>query len=127
MSGWSNSPAKVGLKLLSEADQFTKRVTGEVLQKVVVASPVDTGAFRSNWRVAINTIDISTDLTLTDRSGQGAISRGLATIASGGGLGKVVFVSNSLKYAVPLNNGHSQQAPIGFVDLSLQSVLNKYR
>lgn len=124
---WKNEPAKVGLKILSQADKFTKRITGEILQKVVVASPVDTGAFRGNWRVAVNSIDVSTDLTMLDKSGSGAISRGLTTIASGGGLGKVVSISNSLHYSVRLNNGWSQQAPIGFVDLSLQSVLNKYR
>lgn len=124
---WRNPPAKVGLKLLGDADKFTKRITGEILQKVVVASPVDTGAFRGNWRVAVNGIDVSTDLTMLDKIGSGAISRGLTTIASGGGLGKVVFVSNSLPYSIKLNNGYSMQAPIGFVDLSLQSVLNKYR
>lgn len=124
---WKNEPAKVGLKLLGEADKFTKRIAGEILQKVVVASPVDTGQFRNNWRVAINTIDISTDAVIVDKTGQGAISRGLSTIASGGGLGKIVSISNSLHYSIRLNNGWSDQAPIGFVDLELQSVLNKYR
>ena len=124
--GWNNPPSKLMVSVLSEADTLTKKVTGEILQKVVVASPVDTGQFRNNWVVGVNHLNTSTT-TETDKSGQGAISRGIATIASGGGIGKIVYLSNSLKYSVRLNSGWSQQAPMNFVELSMQSVVNKYK
>lgn len=124
---WRNAPINFGVELLRDADNLAKKVAGEVLQKVVVASPVDTGAFRNNWRVSVGSVDKSSDPSSLDRSGQGAISRGLITISSGGGLGKIVFISNNLPYAVKLNNGYSMQAPKNFVELSLQSTLNKYR
>lgn len=124
---WNNPPINFGAQVLRDADTFTKKITGEVLQKVVVASPVQTGAFRGNWRVAVNTVDKTIDESSLDKSGQGSINRGLATIASGGGLGKIVSISNSLPYSIKLNNGWSMQAPMNFVELSLQSVLNKYK
>lgn len=124
--GWNNPPSKLMVSVLSDADTLTKKVTGEILQKVVVASPVDTGQFRNNWVVGVNHLNTSTT-TETDKSGQGSISKGIATIASGGGIGKIAYLSNSLKYGVKLNDGHSQQAPINFVELSVQSVLNKYK
>lgn len=124
---WKNEPAKVGLKLLSQADKFTKRVTGEMLQRVVVATPVDTGQARQNWRVSVGVVDGSTDYGSFDRTGNGAIQQGLVTISSGGGLGKTVYISNSLHYIQRLNRGWSMQAPYNFMQLTFESVVNKYR
>lgn len=124
--GWKNSPSQFGIKMLKDADTFTKKVTGEMLQGVIVATPVDTGQARSNWRVKVGSIDGTTDES-TDKSGQGAISRGVATIKSGGGLGKVVYLSNSLKYIEKLNDGWSMQAPKNFMQITFMNVVNKYR
>lgn len=123
---WKNAPINFGFKVLEDADDFSKKVAGELLQKVIVATPVDTGQARGNWRVNVSSVDTSTTES-TDRSGQGAISKGIATIQAGGGLGKVVYISNSLRYIERLNNGWSMQAPANFVQLSFQSVVNKYR
>lgn len=124
--GWSNKPTNFALRVVSDADAFTKKVTGEVLQRVIIATPVDTGQARGNWRVSVGSPETSV-IEATDRSGQGAISKGLATIQSGGGIGKVVYISNNLRYISKLNSGWSMQAPANFVELSLQSVVNKYR
>lgn len=124
---WKNAPTNFSVEFIKDADNLTKRITGEILQKVVVASPVDTGAFRGNWRTSSASVDGTVDLESLDRSGQGSIARGLAVIQSRGGLGKLIYISNSLPYAVKLNNGYSMQAPLNFVELSMQSVLNKYR
>ena len=97
-----------------------------MLATVVVATPVDTGQARGNWRVSVGVVDKKTDQT-QDRSGQGSISKGIATIQSGGGIGKVVYISNSLKYIEKLNNGWSMQAPKNFMQISFMNVVNKYR
>ena len=123
---WNNNPRNFTLELLSEADDFTKKITGEMLQQVVVQTPVDTGQARGNWRVSIGTIDTSTDSNLLDRSGSGSISVGLRTIQAGGGLGKVVHISNSLSYMEKLNNGWSMQAPKNFVQIAFRNVVNRY-
>lgn len=124
--GWKNSPSQFGIQMLKDADTFTKKVTGEMLQGVIVATPVDTGQARSNWRVKVGSIDGTTDES-TDKSGQGAISKGIATIQSGGGLGKIVYLSNSLKYIEKLNDGWSMQAPKNFMQITFMNVVNKYR
>ena len=123
---WKNPPINFGVKALKDADKFTKRIAGEMLQQVVVATPVDTGQARGNWRVSVGVLDKKTDQT-QDRSGQGSISKGIATIQSGGGIGKVVYISNSLRYIERLNNGWSMQAPKNFMQISFMNVVNKYR
>ena len=123
---WRNPPINFGVEVLKDADQFTKKITGEMLQQVVVATPVDTGQARGNWRVSVGVVDKKTDQT-QDKSGQGSITKGIATIQSGGGIGKVVYISNSLKYIEKLNNGWSMQAPKNFMQISFMNVVNKYR
>ena len=121
---WNNQPSNFTLQLLSEADDLTKKITGDMLQQVVARSPVDTGAYRQNHRVSVGNVDTSYDLNDT---GNDSLSRGIRTIQSGGGIGKVVHISNSLPYAVRLENGWSKQAPSGVYALSFQSIVNKYR
>ena len=124
---WKNAPINFGFQVLEDADDFSKKVAGEMLQRVVVETPIDTSAARQNWRVGVGAINPLVDEKETDGSGQGAIKKGLATIQAGGGVGKIVYVSNSIRYITALNNGHSMQAPKNFVELSFQSVVNKYK
>lgn len=121
---WNNAPSNFTLQLLSEADDLTKKITGDMLQQVVTRSPVDTGAYRSNHRVNVGNVDTSYDVSDTSN---GAISKGIRTIQAGGGIGKIVHISNSLPYAVRLENGWSQQAPLGVYALSFRSVVEKYK
>ena len=125
--GWKNAPNKFSLNVLKDADTLTKRITGEMLQGVVVATPIDTSAARQNWRVGVGSINTKVDENETDGSGQGAIRAGIATIQSGGGLGKIVYISNAIQYAVRLNNGWSMQAPKNFMQITFMNVVNKYR
>ena len=124
---WNNQPSNFTLQLLSEADDLTKKITGDMLTTVILATPIDTSAARQNWRVGVDSVNTLVDENETDGSGQGAIRKGIATIQSGGGIGKVVNISNSIKYIALLNDGHSMQAPKNFVQLSFQSVVNKYK
>lgn len=122
MSGWKNPPRNFGLKCLKDADALTKKITGDMLTTVVAATPIDQGAARGNWRVGIGTVDTTADL-----NSRGAVAVGLPKIASQGGLGKIVYISNSLRYIEKLNNGWSMQAPKNFMQLSFQTVVNKYK
>lgn len=125
--GWNNPPINFSFEVLKDADTLTKKITGEMLVRVITETPIDTSAARQNWRVGVGAINPLADEKDTDGSGQGAINRGVATIASGGGIGNIVYISNSLKYIERLNNGWSMQAPKNFVQLAFQSVVNKYR
>ena len=121
---WKNPPINFGFKVLEDADDFSKKVAGEVLQQVVTRSPVDSGAFRSNHRVGVGSVDTTADKSQTENT---ALQRGVATIQAGGGLGKIVYISNSLPYATKIEFGHSMQAPNGVYALAFQSITNKYK
>lgn len=121
---WKNKPSNFTLQLLSEADDLTKKITGDMLQQVVVRSPVDSGAYRQNHRVSVGNVDTSYD---PNDTGNDSLSRGIRTIQSGGGLGKIVHISNSLPYAAKIEFGHSMQAPNGVYALSFMSVVGKYK
>ena len=121
---WRNPPINFGVKALKDADKFTKRITGEMLQQVITRSPVDSGAFRGNHRVGIGALDPNANKADTSNP----LQKGLATIQAGGGLGKLVYISNSLPYAIRLENGWSEkQAPLGVYSISFMNVVNKYR
>lgn len=121
---WDNAPINFGFKVLKDADDLTKKITGEMLQGVVMRSPVDTNAYRSNHRVGIGSVNTKAD---KQEVGGGALTQGLTTIASSGGIGKLVFVSNSLPYALRLENGWSKQHPKGIYALTFRAVVDKYR
>lgn len=121
---WKNAPINFGFKVLEDADDFSKKVAGEILSQVVTRSPVDSGAYRGNHRVGVGSVDTTADKSQTENT---AIQRGVATIQAGGGIGKIVYISNSLPYATKIEFGHSMQAPNGVYALSFQSVVNKYK
>lgn len=124
--GWNNPPINFSFEVLKDADTLTKKITGEIAQGVIVASPKDTGQFIQNWRVGVSSVNGLVD-DCVDPNRTPTIMRNLSAIASGGGIGKLVYISNSLPYARKLNDGHSKQAPMNFVELTMQEVLNKYR
>jgi hypothetical protein len=94
----------------------TKKLASEALSRVVLKSPVDTGQFRANWNVSFGSQD-ETTTTDTDKAGAATIAKGIAKI-NGLKNPQVIWVSNSLDYANRLENGWSQQAPMGMVALT---------
>lgn len=105
------------------------KVTVETMQKVVLAvdsaivlsTPVDTGRARGNWLPSINTPDESKLRDNFDPSGSKAIGEA-QSVASVVKPGDTVYISNNLEYIGALNDGHSQQAPAGFVEKAVQVV-----
>lgn len=97
--------------------EATKKIAMEVLSRVVLKSPVDTGRFRGNWTVSLNTPDLSVTDGV-DPSGGTTIARG-SSVITGMREPKVVYVANNLPYAERLENGHSKQAPAGMVAVTL--------
>lgn len=124
---WKNPPKNFTAKILKDADTMTKKIVSQIFQGVVIRSPVDTGQFRGNWKIGISTYSTKFDEGVADVSGTGAINKAIATINSNTLNGKIIYVVNNAPYAKRLNDGWSQQAPINFVELTIQSVVNKYK
>jgi hypothetical protein len=95
------------------ADLVVRKVALDLMTKVVMKSPVDTGRFRGHWMAGINSVPGGLTGRL-DKAGTGTIASASATIA-GAKAGDRVYLANNLPYAVRLEYGHSKQAPAGIV------------
>lgn len=93
-----------------------QKISLEALNRVVLKSPVKTGRFRANWTVAVGHQDLTTTEEV-DPTGQKTIAKGTPIILGQKGPA-IIWLSNNLPYANALENGHSQQAPMGMVALT---------
>lgn len=103
-------------KTKGDQELIVRSVTLRIFTALVVRSPVDTGRFRGNWqlqyRIPPSTLDVF------DKSGAATIA-GIMLPLSGFRAGDTIYMVNNLPYAVPLEYGHSKQAPAGMVRLTV--------
>lgn len=76
------------------------------------------GRARANWLPSIETPSEEV-IEKPDPTGAGAISK-MAQVTAAFKLGQKIFISNNLEYIQALEDGHSTQAPNGFVQGSIQ-------
>jgi hypothetical protein len=116
--------SQIGSYSTEKYEQLLRQVVLEVDGRLKLGSPVDTGRFRMSWQVSENgttgemqpAADYDKSEYATAEEAQSAIP-----IARLGyqmeRAGNSYHIHNSLPYAEPLANGHSQQAPAGWTDL----------
>lgn len=91
----------------------------EIHAELTESTPIDTGWARSNWQMAVGTPATgvvgspgspgSPPLVTSYRLGQGPIN-----------------ITNNVPYIQVLNDGHSQQAPAGFVEAAIDRAVGTY-
>lgn len=98
-------------------DATVRDIVVELGGSLIRMSPVDTGRFRGNWQFSI---DMPTQGTLDalDPNGTATQAR-LEGDAIMFKAGTTAFMVNNLPYAIPLEYGHSDQAPGGMVRITL--------
>lgn len=103
---------------LADMDEVFRRVVIEIGTTIIRLSPVDTGRFRGNWQF---TVDAPANASLDnyDREGHETIAR-LVSDAQHLTFGQTAYIVNNLVYAIPLEYGHSQQAPTGVVRITIE-------
>lgn len=99
-------------------DVAPREVSLEIFSRIIMKSPVKTGRFRGNWQVAIGSAPNGT-LEIDDKDGTATITKADAELM-GAKAGDTIYLANNLPYAIPLEEGHSQQAPQGMVALTVQ-------
>jgi hypothetical protein len=101
---------------MEKADSIFRDVVMSMAGVIVRLSPVDTGNFKGAWRLSIDGYDTTAPET-PDKQGGEVLARMLAEV---GNLtfGQAAFLQNNLPYAVPLEFGHSTQAPTGIVRIA---------
>lgn len=88
-------------------------------QALVLATPVDTGRARANWTPTIGTPSTEYKKGSYDKSGSNAISEA-TNLTKSLKPGDDFYISNNAPYIGALNDGHSKQAPAGFVEKAVQ-------
>jgi len=130
-------------KFKANAAGVVKKVLFDMSTSIVQMSPVDTGRFRANWQFGEGSApsgnpDARAKLAKTQRYRDNAsgrfISKGQAmatdstatvarihaAIAAANVLGTKLYIVNNLPYAIPLEYGHSDQAPGGMVRITAE-------
>jgi hypothetical protein len=107
--------AQRGKNVEDNADKLVRKVALKIDATVVLATPVDTGRARSNWQVELNKPAVG---TVEAMEAGAAINKGKDVISryEGGTPGASINITNNLPYIGRLNEGHSAQAPAGFVE-----------
>lgn len=113
--------AKTRANLKGKVLVVQKKISMEFHRSVVNMTPVDTGRARGNWFVTLVAPRTDYDWNAKDPTGGGTISAGAQTINALQDYG-AIYLTNNLPYIVPLEKGHSKQAPAGMVRLSFDRV-----
>jgi len=129
--GWKNKPTNFALEIEKVGDEHLRKVSAEMLQGVIMGSPVMDSPFRSNHRVTIDTPTSETVEGTGNRSPKGSLDQltfndGAKEILKAK-LGSCVYIQNNISYALALENGHSDQAPKGVYALTFRYISEKYR
>lgn len=98
----------------------TRALSLHALTGLVMRTPVDTGRARGNWQVSIAS-PRDGETGVLDKGGAQAVAQGAGVIAGQRGFQQVV-IQNNVPYIERLNDGHSQQAPAGYVEGTLASL-----
>jgi len=115
--------------LPGEVNRVMKRVGLAVHQTIVLATPVDTGAARSNWRVNLNAPsgDVVQPYSPGRKLGLGESSNAQGAITHGQNVigrrkpSQDIVIDNNLGYIGDLNSGTSAQAPAMFVETAIDT------
>lgn len=114
--------------ILAELERFTERavrtVAVEVTAELQLATPVDTGFARASWVPSVGTPS-DADGGSPDAPSQAAAEQGLARVAAYRLADGKAFVTNNVAYIRRLDQGHSKQAPAGFVRASVERGVNE--
>lgn len=98
-------------------DDVFREVVIEIGTSVIRLSPVDTGRFKGNWQFTVGAPS-SQSIDTFDKAGHETIATLVAEVSKLEA-GQVAYVVNNLVYGVPLEYGHSDQAPAGMVQITL--------
>lgn len=101
-------------RLLPEQQElFIKKLGFEMLTRLILKTPVDTGHARTNWIVSLGDPS-EAEVGGEDQSGQATIARGATEIGKVGPF-ELLWITNNVPYIERLEDGWSSQAPNGML------------
>lgn len=112
-------------------EKAVTRLTLDATANLIEDTPVDTGWARANWVPAIGAPDLTPRTAEPSASavpGAAAQQQAATALAAGWKFGDgQVFITNNVPYIGPLNDGHSGQAPSGFVEAAIGRAVKDLR
>ncbi|AXJ90008.1 hypothetical protein BE1S18E01_26900 [Acinetobacter sp. BEC1-S18-ESBL-01] len=119
--GWTGKkPTSFSLDVVKNAEDQVKKITMDTVQSLVVSSPVDTGAYRASHVVSIGSADYGVRGPETNAVQDAAIQ------ALKFKLGNLIYIQNNKPYAERLEDGWSDQAPLGIYSTTFTYITQKY-
>lgn len=97
-------------------DDCLQTIVLKLGENVVTLSPVDTGRFKGNWQLSIDTTT-SASLLREDPDGYLALAD-MARTANSFTAGQVAYIQNHVLYGYDLEYGSSKQAPDGMLRIT---------
>lgn len=124
MSGWQGDLVKQFDALAERAVLQQKfAIVAYLMSRIVQYSPVDTGAFRSNHRLAAS---VTKEQLPINESPADVVKRAEEAVAAVP-VFETVYIQNSLPYSVALENGHSKQAPDGVYKVAVNDTIERFK
>lgn len=105
-------------KAKENADKAVRGVALEVWGRLIYRSPVDTGRFRGNWQLTVNSPPAGT-IAVSGTSESPAPPPPTPDLIPGQGISGPIYLGNNLPYAQRLEFGYSNQAPSGLVGITV--------
>lgn len=100
-------------KVEGRIQEVTRWVALEALRRVVMKTPVREGRARGSWQVAVS-VRPTGEVDIYDKDGGATIAEGSREISQVGPY-ETIYIASNLSYILPLEEGHSRQAPNGMV------------
>ncbi|MEQ1137573.1 HK97 gp10 family phage protein [Acinetobacter seifertii] len=119
--GWTGAkPTSFSFEVEKQADEHVKKITMDTVQSLFVSSPVDTGAYRASHIVSVGSGDYGVRELSTNAVQDAALQ------AVKFKLGSLIYIQNNQPYAERLENGWSDQAPLGIYNTTFHYITQKY-
>lgn len=97
-------------------DETLQTIIMKIGESVVRLSPVDTGRFKGNWQLTIDSM-ASSSLLREDKEGSMTLAD-MASVVNGFTSGQIAYIQNYVLYGYDLEYGSSKQAPDGMVRIT---------
>jgi len=107
-----------------EVIRFQRRIVLELLRRVVLKTPVDTGRARGGWQTSIGKPAIGD--SPPQKVAASVVVQANSVLKSLQPF-QVVWLSNNVDYISYLEDGSSNQSPLGMVAISIQEILTLFR
>jgi hypothetical protein len=101
-----------------KTETIVRKISLDVLNRVVKRTPVDTGRARANWQTTVGQ-PATSEVDRSDPAGTATVTQGISTVNGWDINSSALFLTNNVPYIGVLERGSSEQSPSGMVAVTL--------